>query len=93
MKEGNQETELYPASHGTLNECHYQDYADFLVSFCKAFESIGVNVYALSPSNEPGYAAPWNSCLWTPEKMGKFVEDYLLPALIENRIDIFSLQF
>ena len=87
MKEGNQETELYPASHGTLNECHYQDYADFLVSFCKAFESIGVNVYALSPSNEPGYAAPWNSCLWTPEKMGKFVEDYLLPTLIENRID------
>lgn len=87
MKEGNQETELYPASHGTLNEDHFQDYADFLVRFCKAFESIGVNVYALSPSNEPGYAAPWNSCLWTPEKMGKFVEDYLLPTFKENRID------
>lgn len=87
MKEGNQVTDLFPASHGTLKDAHFQNFADYLVRFCKAFESIGVNVYALSPSNEPGYAAPWNSCLWTPGKMGEFVEGFLLPAFRENKMD------
>ena len=87
MKEGNQKTELFPASHGTLKEVHFQDFADYLVRFCKAFESIGVNVYALSPSNEPGYEAPWNSCFWTPDKLGTFVEEFLLPSFKENKVE------
>ena len=80
MKEGGHTTELYPASGGKLMKKHYQNFADYLVAFDKAFQSIGVHTYAVSPSNEPGFAAPWNSCLWTYDEMGDFIYNYLLPT-------------
>lgn len=81
MKEGNRATELYPASQGRLKSEHYQYYADYLADFCEAYNKAGIPVYAVSPSNEPGYAAPWNSCLWTPQEMGDFIRHNLLPTL------------
>lgn len=35
--------------------------ANYLAAFYKAYKSKGITPYAISPSNEPGYAAPWNS--------------------------------
>ena len=79
MKDGNRATELYPASQGKLKSEHYQHYADYLADFCEAYNKAGIPIYAVSPSNEPGYAAPWNSCLWTPQEMGDFIQHNLLP--------------
>ena len=87
MKQGGHSTPLYPASHGSLKKEHYQNFADYLVDFCKEFQTIGVNTYAISPSNEPGFAAPWNSCVWTSDEMGEFIHDYLLPAFSKNQLD------
>lgn len=81
MKDGNRATELYPASQGKLKSEHYQHYADYLADFCEAYNKAGIPIYAVSPSNEPGYAAPWNSCLWTPQEMGDFIQHNLLPTL------------
>ena len=86
MKEGGHSTEIYPASGGKLMHEHYQSYADYMTRFYKAFQAHGVDIYALSPSNEPGYAAPWNSCLWTPEEMGESIHDYLLPTFRANDV-------
>lgn len=80
MKIGGYATSDYPASHGKLAKNHYQDFADYLASFYETFQSIGINTYAISPSNEPGYAAPWNSCEWSAKEMGDFIYDYLLPT-------------
>lgn len=68
-------------SHGYLKPDYYQDFADYLVAFCNAYREAGLNIYAISPSNEPGYEAPWNSCRWTPEQMGLFLNRYLEPTL------------
>lgn len=86
MKEGGYATPDYPASHGHLMKSHYQDFADYLVSFYRAYESVGVKTYAISPSNEPGYAAPWNSCEWTYDQMGDFIYNYLLPTLEKENV-------
>ena len=86
MKEGGHATEMYPASGGKLMKKHYQSFADYLVSFYKAFNSIGVQTYAVSPSNEPGYAAPWNSCEWTFDEMGDFIYNYLLPTYKKENV-------
>lgn len=86
MKEGGYATPDYPASHGSLMKSHYQTFADYLTSFYEAFKAIGVNVYAISPSNEPGYAAPWNSCEWTYDEMGEFIHQYLLPTFKKNEV-------
>lgn len=88
MKEGNRATELYPASQGKLKSEHYQHYADYLADFCEAYNKAGIPIYAVSPSNEPGYAAPWNSCLWTPQKMGDFIQHNLLPTLQKRNPEV-----
>ena len=67
-------------SQGELKESSFQDFADYLTAFYKAYSSIGLEPYAISPSNEPGYAAPWNSSLWTAGKMGQFITQYLGPT-------------
>lgn len=68
-------------SHGFLRPEYYEAFAHYLVAFCKAYEEAGLKLYAISPSNEPGYEAPWNSCKWTPEQMGRFLTGYLEPAM------------
>lgn len=73
-------------SDGELKPEYYQAYADYLVAFYKAYTSIGLEPYALSPSNEPGYAAPWNSSIWSAEKMGTFLAEYLCPTFKKEGI-------
>lgn len=73
-------------SGGKLKESNYQSYADYLANFYEAYEAAGINVYGISPSNEPGYAAPWNSCLWTAEEMGKFAVEYLAPTFAKRNV-------
>lgn len=73
-------------SGGELKPESYQAFADYLAAFYKAYRSAGLPPYAISPSNEPGYAAPWNSSLWTPEKMGEFITRYLGPAFQREQI-------
>lgn len=88
MKDGNRATELYPASQGKLKSEHYQHYADYLADFGEAYNKAGIPIYAVSPSNEPGYAAPWNSCLWTPQEMGDFIQHNLLPTLQKRNLKV-----
>lgn len=88
MKDGNRATELYPASQGKLKSEHYQHYADYLADFCEAYNKAGIPIYAVSPPNEPGYAAPWNSCLWTPQEMGDFIQHNLLPTLQKRNLKV-----
>ncbi|WP_455593219.1 glycoside hydrolase [Bacteroides sp.] len=71
-------------SHGFLKPEYYQAYADYLVNFCKAYQENGLHIYAISPSNEPGYEAPWNSCKWTPGQMGQFLSENLAPVMKEH---------
>lgn len=74
-------------SQGELNPKYNQEYADYLVAFYQAYKSAGLEAYAISPSNEPGYAAPWNSSLWTPKKMGEFIVKYLGPTFQKEQVE------
>lgn len=86
MKEGGHVSPDGYVSGGSLSPAHYQDYADYLADFCQAYAAAGIPIYGLSPSNEPGYAAPWNSCVWSAAQMGTFISGYLLPTLERNAI-------
>ncbi|MEG0039162.1 MAG: glycoside hydrolase [Bacteroides sp.] len=70
-------------SKGYLKSSYYQAYADYLSAFCSAYASKGLPVYAISPANEPEYAATWNSCLWLPgtTTLGPFIVNNLGPTL------------
>ncbi len=74
-------------SGGHLRKDYYQAYADYLVDFYKAYQSVGLEPYAISPSNEPGYAAPWNSSIWSATKMGDFIANYLGPTFRKEGVN------
>lgn len=69
-------------SKGSLKTAYYQAYADYLSAFCNAYKSAGLPIYALSPANEPEYAASWNSCNWLPgtTTLGKFIVNNMGPT-------------
>ena len=63
------------ADHGgSLRHEHYREYAEYLASFLDYYHQIlGVDVDALSVQNEPGVAAPWDSCIWTGAEFAIFL--------------------
>lgn len=67
-------------SKGNLSTSYYQAFADYLSDFCDAYKSAGLNVYALSPANEPEYAASWNSCEWSYSQLGNFLSNNMIPT-------------
>jgi O-glycosyl hydrolase len=60
---------LAPFCHGqcggTLAPAHYQDFADFLVNYVRQMQKAGVDIYAVNFANEPLFANPFESCVYT----------------------------
>jgi glucuronoarabinoxylan endo-1,4-beta-xylanase len=60
---------------GSLLPAHYQDYAEYLADFLDYYHKVlHVDVNVLSLQNEPGVAAPWDSCLWTGAQLRDFLK-------------------
>jgi len=73
---------------GNLKTSEYQNYANYLANFVKTYEANGYPIYALSPANEPEYAAEWTSCLWLPGSttLGPFIVKNLGPTFRDQGI-------
>ena len=68
-----------PFAHGTkgggaLCTNKYADFAQWLIEGIKMYKDIGVDVYAISPQNEPLGAVPYNSCVYTPESYAEMLK-------------------
>ncbi len=50
---------------GALCTNKYNEFAQWLIDGIKMYKDIGVDVYAISPQNEPLAAVPYNSCVYT----------------------------
>ena len=62
-------------SGGSLKREDYRAYAEYLCDFlayCRG--PLGAGIDALSLQNEPGVAAPWQSCLWTGTELRDFIK-------------------
>lgn len=67
-------------------EC-YQDYATYFVKWIKAFEAEGINIYSVTPQNEPLNRGNSASCYMPWEQERDFVKSALGPAFVKNGID------
>ena len=52
---------------GTLNPDCYEDYAEWLIAALDMYKAIGIDVYALSLQNEPGFEEPYDSGVYTDD--------------------------
>jgi glucuronoarabinoxylan endo-1,4-beta-xylanase len=79
-----------PVTHcpkGALKPENYQDFADLLSHHAGEYaRANGVNIYAVSMTNEPNNSEAWRSCEWTPAQIATFLGDYLSPTFAANRI-------
>lgn len=69
---------------GELLEEHYADWAKFLNDYYNYMKGQGVTIDAISIQNEPDWKTSYQSCIWTGEKLARFIREY--GHLIECRI-------
>lgn len=63
-------------------------YAEYFMRWIKAYTAEGVDIYAISPQNEPNIDNPYTTCIWTGAQLAEFIGDHLGPALEKNYPDI-----
>jgi glucosylceramidase len=68
-------------------------WARYISRFISAYRSKGIDIWALTPQNEPEFAAPWEACLYNSSAELQFIEDYLGPVLRSDHPELKLLAF
>jgi glucosylceramidase len=66
---------------GTLLSSSYAPLANYFVKFLQAYAAQGVNIYAITPQNEPGYSGSYPNMNFSEANEAAFVANNLGPAL------------
>ena len=66
----------------------YQTYANYFAKFINAYRAEGVNLYAITPQNEPNITNIYPTQEWKSSQLSKFIGSYLGPTLERKNIDI-----
>lgn len=75
----------YQGTGGVLKEGYEQYYADYLIKFLDHYRDHGVNIWGITPVNEPhGNNGQWESMHFTAESQNDFIKHHLGPALHSN---------
>jgi glucosylceramidase len=88
MKQNNSELGMYNGIKGTLKTDKYQAYANYITKFIQEYESRGIDIYAVTPTNEPDHASyDWPALPMTHTEAQNLVKNYLYPTLCANNLD------
>jgi glucosylceramidase len=70
---------------GWLKAEHLSTYADYLLRYLDAYKNAGVEIWGLTPVNEPhGNGGNWESMHFSPESQNDFIKHHLGPGLRES---------
>jgi len=70
---------------GWLKPEHVSTYAAYLVKYLDSYKSAGVEIWGLTPVNEPhGNGGHWESMHFSPESQNEFIKHHLGPRLQES---------
>lgn len=73
---------------GQLNPKYYQDYGTYFVKWVQAFKQNGINIFSVTPQNEPLNRGNSASCYMSWEEERDFVKNGLGPALKNAGLDV-----
>ena len=72
----------FQGTGGSLKEEYEETYADYIIKYLDAYRSEGVDIWGITPVNEPhGNNGQWESMHFTPETQNEFIKKYLGPKL------------
>lgn len=63
--------------HEKLFKC----YAQYFIKFISAYQKYGIPISNIAIQNEPNFATPWPSMIWSMRELADFGANYLRPAL------------
>ncbi|OUS29866.1 glycosyl hydrolase [Thalassotalea sp. 42_200_T64] len=67
---------------GELKQQYNSTYADYIVKYLDAYQQQGIDIWALTPVNEPhGNSGQWESMHFTPQTQNIFIKQHLGPKL------------
>ena len=74
---------------GALLSQYYQTYADYLIKYIEAYKAEGIDIWAVSPVNEPmGNDGGWESMDFWPAVEAEFIGKNLGPSLKAKNLDV-----
>ncbi|MEM9661612.1 MAG: glycoside hydrolase family 30 beta sandwich domain-containing protein [Planctomycetota bacterium] len=80
------ESNNWQGTGGWLKPEHHATYARYLIRFLDAYKAEGVDLWAITPVNEPnGNGGFWESMHFSAESQNDFVKRHLGPRLAESR--------
>ena len=68
-------------------------WARYISKFITAYKYKGVPIWAITPQNEPEFAAPWEACTYTSTYEKSFIEKHLGPQLRNDHPGLKILAF
>lgn len=75
----------WQGSGGSLKPLYVSTYADYLLKYLDAYKSEGVDIWGLTPVNEPhGNNGQWESMNFSPESQNEFIKHNLGPGLANS---------
>lgn len=83
MKENGSVLGMYQNQKGTLRADKYQAYANYITKFIQEYASRGIDIYAVTPNNEPDHASyDWPALPMSHTEAQNLVANYLRRRLI-----------
>jgi glucuronoarabinoxylan endo-1,4-beta-xylanase len=72
---------------GGLDPAKRQAFAEYLSAYVRGYkEHHGIDIYAVSPTNEPDVTVDYSSCYWSGEELHLFLRDHLAPTFAKDSI-------
>lgn len=68
-------------------------WAKYLSKFITAYKAKGINIWALTPQNEPEFPAPWEACAYNASFQRDFIREYLGPVIKSDHPELLILAF
>jgi glucuronoarabinoxylan endo-1,4-beta-xylanase len=66
------------ANGGTLKAENFADFAEYLADYIEIYKKHhGIDIYAISPANEPNLKIHYSSCEWSGAQLSDFYANYL----------------
>lgn len=72
---------------GRLRSDKYRAFADYLSMYVRGYkEHHNIEIYGISPANEPDVNVKYSSCHWTGEEFHTFLKEALIPVFTRDKI-------
>lgn len=77
----------YSGGRLVMDEQTQAAYALYFEKYVRAYQELGINVFAVHVQNEPFEAPNYPSCLWSGAEMRDFIKNYLGPQFEKNKVN------